>query len=76
VVLTSAAIVIGIPLGLVANHVAWGAFTTQLGIAPGTVNPLRALALGAAGMLVLAVMLATIVGLRARTLTRRYRLAN
>jgi ABC-type lipoprotein release transport system permease subunit len=73
-VLTAAAIVIGIPLGLVANSVAWRAFSKQLGIAPGTVVPLTALAIGTVGVLALATLLATVVGRRAPALIRRYRL--
>ena len=76
VVLTVAAIAIGVPLGLIANNLAWSAFTSQLGIAPGTVAPIAALAAGAAGLVLLALALATIVGLRAPTVTRRFRLAN
>jgi ABC-type antimicrobial peptide transport system permease subunit len=76
VVLTLSAIVIGVPLGLVANHLAWSAFTSQLGIAPGTVAPIAALVAGAAGLLLLALVLATLVGLRAPTVTRRFRLAS
>jgi ABC-type lipoprotein release transport system permease subunit len=75
-VLTIVAIVIGVPLGLVANHRAWNAFSSQLGIAPGTVAPIGALVAGAAGLLVLALALATIVGTRASTVSRRVRLAN
>jgi hypothetical protein len=74
-VLTSIAIVIGIPCGLVANRVAWAAFSRQLGIATGTVAPLATLAVGAAGLLVLALVLATAVGLRVPGVTRRHRLA-
>ena len=37
-VLTGSAILIGIPLGLIASRVAWRAFSSQLGIAPGTVT--------------------------------------
>lgn len=73
-VLTVAAIVIGVPLGLVANSVAWRAFSRQLGIAPGTVVPFGALAIGTVGLLVLATLLATAVGRRAPALIRRYRL--
>jgi hypothetical protein len=74
-VLTAAGIVIGIPLGLIANHLAWNAFTSQLGIAPGTVSPIAAIGAGAAGLLLLALLLATIVGRRARVVTRRFRLS-
>jgi putative ABC transport system permease protein len=76
VVLTVAAIVIGVPVGLIANNLAWSAFTSQLGIAPGTVAPIAALVAGAAGLMLLALALATIVGLRAPTVTRRFRLAS
>jgi predicted lysophospholipase L1 biosynthesis ABC-type transport system permease subunit len=76
VILTAAALVIGVPLGLIANHVAWAAFSSQLGIAPGTVAPIAALAAGAAALLALALLLATIVGLRASAASRRFRLAN
>jgi hypothetical protein len=76
VVLTAAAVVIGIPLGLIANHLAWRAFSSQLGIAPGTVAPLAALLAGAAALIVLAAVLATLVGLRASTVSRRFRLAS
>jgi ABC-type lipoprotein release transport system permease subunit len=74
VILTSVAIVVGIPLGLIANNVAWSAFTSQLGIAPGTVTPIAILAAGAAGVLLLALALATMVGLRASTVTRAVQL--
>jgi putative ABC transport system permease protein len=76
VVLTVAAIAIGVPLGLIASNLAWSAFTSQLGISPGTVAPIAALVAGAAGLVLLALALATIVGLRAPTVTRRFRLAN
>jgi hypothetical protein len=73
-VLTSAAILIGVPCGLVANRVAWGAFSRQLGIAPGTATPFAALAIATVGVLGLAIVLATVVGRSAPKLTRRYRL--
>jgi putative ABC transport system permease protein len=76
IVLTATAVVIGIPLGLIASHLAWSAFSSQLGIAPGTVAPVAALVAGAAGLLLLALLLATIVGTRAPTVSRRFRLAN
>jgi hypothetical protein len=66
---------IGIPLGLLANNVAWAAFSTQLGIAPGTVTPFAKLAIGAIALLVLATALATVVGRRVPGATRRHRFA-
>ena len=75
VVLTGAAIVIGVPCGLLANRIAWGAFSKQLGIAPGTVVPLRALAIGAAALVALAIVLATAIGSRVPAATRRHRFA-
>ena len=38
--LIGSAMVVGIPLGLVANKIAWNAFTERLGVSPGTVVPL------------------------------------
>jgi hypothetical protein len=72
-VLTSASILIGIPLGLLANNVAWAAFSTQLGITPGTVTPFAKLAIGAIALLLLATALATVVGRRVPGATRRHR---
>jgi hypothetical protein len=60
--LTAAALVIGIPAGLVANRIVWGAFTHRFGIAPGTVVPTAVLGLGAAAVLVLGFALATGAG--------------
>ena len=74
-VLTSTAILIGIPIGLLANSIAWDAFTSQLGIAPGTVIPIPALTIGAVGLLVLAAALATTIGLHVPRLTRQHRFA-
>ena len=75
-VLTGTALAIGIPLGLVADNLAWRAFSRQLGIAPGTVAPFSTLTIAAVAVLVLAAMLATAVGSRVPRLTRRHRLAN
>ena len=72
-VLTGSAILIGIPLGLVASRFAWTTFSSQLGIAPGTVTPLLVPALAALGLLGLAWMLATLVGLRVPSIARRHR---
>jgi hypothetical protein len=75
-VLTSASILIGIPLGLVANSVAWAAFSRQLGIAPGTVTPFAKLAIGAVALMLVATVLATAVGLRVPGATRRHQFAS
>src|SRR5205814_2268571 len=39
-VLTGSAILIGVPLGMIASRYAWTTFCHQLGMAPGTVVPL------------------------------------
>ena len=72
-VLTGSAILIGIPLGLIASRLAWRAFSSQLGIAPGTVTPLVVPALAAIGLLALAWLLATVAGLRVPSVARRHR---
>jgi hypothetical protein len=72
-VLTGSAILIGIPLGLIANRLAWTAFSSQVGIAPGTVMPIAIPVLGAIGLLVLAWLLATVAGLRVPSIARRHR---
>ncbi len=74
--LTSTAILIGIPCGLLANRIAWQAFTTQLGIAPGIVTPIATVAIGAVALLAVAMIVATAVGLRAPRMSRRYRFAS
>lgn len=74
-VLTSASILIGLPIGLLANRLAWTAFSNQLGIAPGVVTPFAKLAIGTTALLVTATALATAVGLRVPGATRRHRLA-
>jgi hypothetical protein len=72
-VLTASAILIGIPLGLVASRLAWRWFSSNLGIAPGTVTPLAVPALAAIGLLALAWLLATVAGLRVPSIARRHR---
>jgi hypothetical protein len=72
-VLTGSAILIGIPLGLIASRIAWTAFSRSLGIAPGTVMPLLIPAIAAIGLLALAWLLATIAGLRVPSVARRHR---
>jgi putative ABC transport system permease protein len=72
-VLTASAVVIGVPLGLIASRLAWAAFGRSLGIAPGTVMPLLVPALAAIGLLALAWILATLAGLRVPSVARRHR---
>jgi predicted lysophospholipase L1 biosynthesis ABC-type transport system permease subunit len=72
-VLTGSAILIGLPLGLIASRVAWKWFSSSLGIAPGTVTPLAVPALAAIGLLALAWLLATLAGLRVPSIARRHR---
>jgi hypothetical protein len=68
--LTASGLIVGIPIGLVANALVWNAFTDRLGIAPGTVVPLVILGVGAASVLLLGYALATGVGRRASTYAR------
>jgi hypothetical protein len=72
-VLTGSAILIGLPLGLIASRFAWKWFSSSIGIAPGTVMPLATPALAAIGLLALAWLLATIAGLRVPSIARRHR---
>jgi hypothetical protein len=62
--LTTSALVVGIPVGLLANRVVWHAFTDRFGISPGTVVPAGVIAAGAAAILVLGCALATVAGRR------------
>jgi putative ABC transport system permease protein len=68
--LIGSALVVGIPLGLIANRIAWTAFTDRVGVSPGTVTPLALLAVGASAVLVLGYGLATGVGRRASAYAR------
>ena len=68
--LIGSALIVGIPLGLVANTIAWNAFTERLGVEPGTVIPVALLAIGALSILALAYALATGVGRRASAYAR------
>jgi hypothetical protein len=68
--LTGSALIVGIPVGLVANKLVWHAFTERLGVAPGTVFPIAIIALGVLSALVLGYVLATGVGRRASTYAR------
>jgi putative ABC transport system permease protein len=72
-VLTASAILIGLPLGLIASRIAWKWFSSSLGIAPGTVTPVLVPVLAAIGLLALAWLLATLAGLRVPSIARRHR---
>jgi hypothetical protein len=72
-VLTGTAILIGLPLGLIASRFAWAAFSSQLGVAPGTVTPIAVPVLAAVGLLALAWLLATVAGTRVPSIARRHR---
>jgi hypothetical protein len=73
-VLTGAALALGIPIGLLASGFAWRAFTNQLGIAPGTVIPVVALTMLTLVMLLLAVVLASAAGVRVPHVAKQVRL--
>jgi putative ABC transport system permease protein len=68
--LIGSAMVVGVPLGLAANSIAWNAFTDRLGVAPGTVIPVALLGIGALSILAIAYVLATGVGRRASSYAR------
>jgi hypothetical protein len=68
--LSASALVVGIPLGLVANRLVWRAFTDRFGIAPGTVLPILVIGVGAAAILVAGWVLATVAGRRAPSYAR------
>ncbi|MGZ4242253.1 MAG: FtsX-like permease family protein [Actinomycetota bacterium] len=76
VMLTVSAIVIGVPLGLIASRFAWSAFASHVGIASDTTSPIVILAAGAGGLLLIAVIVAAFVGGRVPTALRRYRATN
>jgi predicted lysophospholipase L1 biosynthesis ABC-type transport system permease subunit len=62
VVLTGAALVIGIPAGIVCGRLAWRIFTGQIGIPPVLDIPLLSLAILVAAGLALAIALAAVPG--------------
>ena len=68
--LIGSALVVGIPFGLLANKIAWQAFTERIGVAPGTVIPAAWLLVGVASVLALGYVLATGVGRRASAYAR------
>jgi hypothetical protein len=74
-VLTASAILIGVPVGLIANRVAWTWFSSEVGIAPGTVMPILIPAIAAVGLLAIAWLLATLAGLRVPSIARRHRVS-
>jgi hypothetical protein len=56
----AAAIVVGLPLGIVAGRLAWRSFATQLGVAPDASIPVPWVAVTVAGGLVIAIVAASI----------------
>jgi putative ABC transport system permease protein len=73
IVLTGSAVLIGVPLGLLANQFAWRAFTHQFGISPGTVLPTALVAAGTIATLTVAWLVGTTGGRRAQRFVREYR---
>jgi len=76
VVIVGTALAIGIPAGVVAARVVWRAFTNQLGISPGTVWPVAYLVAGVGGILVIAIAVAGLAGVRAGRVARGVRLSD
>ena len=68
--LTASGLIVGVPLGLVANRFVWNAFTDRLGVAPGTIVPTAIIAVGSFILLALGYLLATSVGRRVSTYAR------
>jgi hypothetical protein len=65
-------VIVGVPLGLAAGHVAWVSFATNLGVVPDPVVPVLTVSLLAVGVLVAANLLAVGPGLlSARELSSR-----
>jgi hypothetical protein len=62
--LTAAAFVVGIPVGLVAGRFAWRAFASHIGIAPDGVVPILTLEVAAAALLAITIVVASAVGRR------------
>ncbi len=60
--LTSAALIVGIPLGIVAGRWSWALFAGSLGVAPGADVPAVAVVAEAAVALLLAVLIAAVPG--------------
>ncbi len=74
--LTVSAIVIGVPIGLIASRFAWSAFASHVGIAADTTSPIAILAIGTGGLVVIAILVAAAVGGRVPTAIRRHRVTN
>jgi len=68
--LTASALVVGIPIGLLASRVVWHAFTDRFGISPGTVIPTAAIGIGAVAIVAAGSVLATVAGRRAAGFAR------
>jgi putative ABC transport system permease protein len=68
--LIGSALVVGIPLGLIANRIAWTAFTDRIGVSPGTITPFALLGIAALAVVALGYALATGVGRRASAYAR------
>jgi hypothetical protein len=74
--LTISAIVIGVPIGLIASRFAWSAFASHVGIASDTTSPIAILAVGTGGLVVITILVAAAVGGRVPSAIRRYRVTN
>jgi predicted lysophospholipase L1 biosynthesis ABC-type transport system permease subunit len=74
--LTLSAIVIGIPIGLIASRFAWSAFASHVGIASDTTSPVAILFAGGLSLVLITLIVATAVGGRVPTALRRYRVTN
>jgi putative ABC transport system permease protein len=73
-ILVVSALLLGVPLGIISNGLAWRAFTHQFGVSPGTVLPIAMLGAGAIVMIVLAWLVGAAGGHRAQRIARAYRL--
>jgi hypothetical protein len=73
IVLTSAAVLVGVPIGLLGNQFGWRAFTHQFGISPGTVFPFALFAAGAIVTVIVAWLVGAAGGRSARRVVRSYR---
>ncbi len=74
-VLTVSALVVGIPSGLVAGHLAWSAFASRIGIAPNDTLPGLTLLVGIVALIAITTAVAAIVGSRVPSTIRRHRFA-
>jgi hypothetical protein len=69
--LTAAAVVVGIPIGLVAGRFAWEAFASNIGIAPDGVVPILVLTVATVALFAIATIVASAVGRRVPSTMRR-----